>query len=291
MFTEDYGQIIAACFPDLAIERCRPLAEGWDSVAVAVNSEFIFRFPKRPDIEPQYRIERRLLPALAAALPLPVPDVAFFWPGGGAYPGTFIGHHLIAGAQLANEHLTPEHTAGIVQQLGRFLSALHRFPINQATRLGVPTFDEAGWRVRYQDQFAQIQSQVLPLLDEVAQARITHDWQAFLADETHFQVAVIHHDLADEHILYEPGHGAISGIIDWGDTAIGDPAIDFTGLLAAYGEDFTERVLAHYQGQVDASFRDRMRFYHGAMPLNTVLFGLDTAQEEYVREGLRDLLG
>ena len=27
----------------------------------------------------------------------------------------------------------------------------------------------------------------------------------------------------------------------------GDPAIDFTGLLAAYGENFTERVLAHYR--------------------------------------------
>jgi aminoglycoside 2''-phosphotransferase len=289
MFTEDYGQIIAACFPDLAIVSCDVHSQGWDSVAVVVNNALIFRFPKRHDVEPQYQIERRLLPALDSALPLPIPDVAFFWPGGGAYPGTFIGHHLIAGAPLANEHLTPEHTAGIAQQLSQFLSALHRFPINQATRLGVPTFDEAGWREHYQDQFAQIQSHVLPLLDEVARARIMRDWQAFLADKTHFQAALIHHDLADEHILYDPACSLINGIIDWSDTAIGDPAIDFTGLLAAYGEDFTERVLAHYQGEVDASFRDRMHFYRGVMPLNTVLFGLDTAQEEYVREGLTDL--
>ena len=37
MFTKDYRQIIAACFPDLVIERCRPVAEGWDSVAVELD--------------------------------------------------------------------------------------------------------------------------------------------------------------------------------------------------------------------------------------------------------------
>src|SRR3982751_4473197 len=125
MHAEDYRQIIAACFPELAITRCRPVAEGWDSVAVAVNDELIFRFPKRRDVEPQYQIERRLLPALAAELRIEdvelrtptqlamhnaqflLPDVAFFWPGGTVYPNIFIGHHLIHGVPLAPEHLTP----------------------------------------------------------------------------------------------------------------------------------------------------------------------------------------
>jgi aminoglycoside 2''-phosphotransferase len=289
MHAEDYRQIIAACFPDLAIERCRPVAQGWDSVAVEVNGRLIFRFPKRRDVEPQYQIERRLLPELANALPLPIPHVAFFWPGGAAYPGIFIGHHLIDGAQLATEHLTPEHTAGLAQQLGQFLSALHRFPSEQATRLGVPAGDQASWRRRFQDQFALIQQQILPLLASAAQARITRDWQVFLNDDTRFPATLIHHDLAGEHILYNPARGTISGIIDWGDAAIGDPAIDFTGLLAAYGEVFVERVLAHYQGAIDESFRRRMRFYCGVMPLNTVLFGLSTGQAEYVRQGLAEI--
>ena len=60
--------------------------------------------------------------------------------------------------------------------------------------------------------------------------------------------------------------GEISGIIDWGDTAIGDPAIDFTGLLASYGKDFVERVLSRYRGRVDASFRDRCNFMLGGNP-------------------------
>ena len=289
MLTEDYRQIIAACFPDLALDSCAIHSEGWDSVAVAVNGEFIFRFPKRRDVEPQYQIEHRLLPALAEALPLPIPDVAFFWPGGTAYPSMFIGHHLIDGAQLTAAHLTPEHTAGLGRQIGQFLSALHRFPVEQATQLGVPAGDEAAWRRRFQEHYEQIQSGVLPLLDQVARAQIVRDWLSFLDDDARFPTTLIHHDLSGEHILYNAARGTISGIVDWGDTAIGDPAIDFTGLLASYGEDFMEHVLSHYQSEVDASFYDRIRFYCGVMPLNTVLFGLSTGQQEYVQQGLAEI--
>ena len=289
MLVDDYQQIIAACFPDLAIERCQPIAQGWDSMAVAVNCRLIFRFPKRREVEPQYTMEARLLPVLAGALPLPIPDVAFFWPGGAAYRGIFIGHRLIHGVQLAAAHLAPDRPDQIAAQLGHFLAALHRFPIQRATQLGVPANDQAGWRQRYQDQFVQIQQQILPLLAPPAQARITREWQAFLADHTRFPAALIHQDLNGEHILFDPARGAISGIIDWGDTMIGDPAIDFVGLLANYGEDFTEQVLAHYHGEVNASFRARMRFYCRAMPLNTVLFGLATGQDEFISEGLKDL--
>jgi aminoglycoside 2''-phosphotransferase len=289
MLADDYQQIIAACFPKLIIHSCALHSQGWDSVAVAVNSQFIFRFPKRHDVEPQYKKEARLLPTLAGALSLPIPDVAFFWPGGTPSLGLFIGHHLIDGAQLTAAHLTQNHVDEIARQLGQFLSVLHRFSKERATQLGVPESDQARWRRHYQNQYAQIQQQILPLLAPPMQARIAREWQTFLADETRFPTTLIHHDLNGEHILYDLERGALSGIIDWGDTAIGDPAIDFTGLLADYGEDFTEQVLAHYQGEVDATFRQRMHFYLGVMPLNTVLFGLATGQAEYVREGLGEL--
>lgn len=289
MLAKDYQQIIAACFPNLAIERCQPIAQGWDSVAVAVNGRLIFRFPKRREVEPQYAIEARLLPALAAALPLPIPDVAFFWPGGAAYRGIFIGHQLIAGAQLAAAHLTLDRAPGLAQQLGLFLSALHRFPKERAEQLGVSGGGATEWRQRYQDQFAQIQRQILPLVALPAQARIAREWQAFLADRMRFSTTLIHQDLNGEHILYDQERGTISGIIDWGDTTLGDPAIDFTGLLDDYGEVFAEQVLAHYHGEVDAAFRQRMRFYQRAMPLNSVLFGLATGQAEFVSEGLEEL--
>jgi aminoglycoside phosphotransferase (APT) family kinase protein len=39
-----------------------------------------------------------------------------------------------------------------------------------------------------------------------------------------------HNDLGIEHVLIDPGTWTVTGIIDWSDAAIVDPAIDF-GLL------------------------------------------------------------
>ena len=54
-------------------------------MAVVVNDGLIFRFPKRRDVEPQYQIERGCCRAGRRAA-AGVPDVAFIWPGGPAYP-------------------------------------------------------------------------------------------------------------------------------------------------------------------------------------------------------------
>jgi aminoglycoside 2''-phosphotransferase len=75
-------------------------------------------------------------------------------------------------------------------------------------------------------------------------------------------------------------------VIDWGDATIGDPAIDFAGLLGDCGADFTERALAAYAGDVDTTFRNRMRFYLEAMPFNDILFGLATGDSELVTQGV-----
>ena len=38
-------------------------------------------------------------------------------------------------------------------------------------------------------------------------------------------------------------------VIDWGRAMIGDPALDFVGLLAGCGAEFGERALASYTGR------------------------------------------
>src|SRR5689334_23365287 len=125
MKPESYQQIIAACFPGLTITSCTVVSEGWDSVAVAVNDELIFRFPKRPDVEPQYLKEARLLAALADVLPLPVPRFAFVWAGGAAYDHAFIGHRAIGGGPLTAAQLTAGTAERVAAQLAAFLTALH----------------------------------------------------------------------------------------------------------------------------------------------------------------------
>lgn len=119
-------------------------------------------------------------------------------------------------------------------------------------------------------------------------ANVVALWEDYLADDAHFRFtpALIHRDLAVEHILHDPAHAKLTGVIDWGDTAIGDPALDFTGLLRGAGEAFTERVLAAYALPIDESLRRRARFYAAIVPFHALRFGLETGAAEHVAHGL-----
>jgi aminoglycoside 2''-phosphotransferase len=66
---------------------------------------------------------------------------------------------------------------------------------------------------------------------------------------------VIHGDLADDHMLI--AGGKISGIIDFSDATIGDPAFDFT-FFWFYGDKFMNDVV-HAYGKIDSGFKERSR--------------------------------
>lgn len=291
MTADVYRNTIAACFPELAPKTCELVSQGWDSVAVVVDGELIFRFPKRPDVEPQYRMEALLLEVLAGRVALPLPRFAYVWDGRPPYPHVFVGYRMLAGEQLHPGMLAALDARRIAAQLGGFLTDLHTFPVEQAARCGVQGGDAAQWRLRYRSQYAEIQSKVFPLLDADARGRVAARWAGFLEHDASFRFrpALAHCDLSGDHILVGPAGGTVSGIIDWGDAAIGDPALDFTGLLDDYGADFAELTLAAYRGEVDPAFRERMAFYRFVMPFNEILFGLRTGLQPHVDAGLAQL--
>jgi aminoglycoside 2''-phosphotransferase len=292
---DDYCRIIGACFPELPIGTCRLVSQGWDSVAVVVDDELLFRFPKRADVVPQYRMEARLLPVLAKHVSLPVPRFAYIWQGGRAYEHWFVGYPMLTGRQLSRALLATLDGDRLAAQLGHFVSELHSFSVEQAARL---LFDEeatAGsatwatrWWERYRDLYADIQARVFPLLSAAQKDTIAARWKQFFADDAslQFQPVLAHCDLNDEHILVNPSSADITGVIDWGDAGVGDPAFDFAELLADFGRDMVERVLRNYSGPVDAAFRRRAEFYRFLMPFHEVLFGLSTGQAGHVEHGL-----
>ena len=55
--------------------------------------------------------------------------------------------------------------------------------------------------------------------------------------------------------------GRLTGLLDWTDAALGDPAFDLIVLLAWRGWGFVERVLDAYRLPVDPGFRRRVAFF------------------------------
>ena len=53
--------------------------------------------------------------------------------------------------------------------------------------------------------------------------------------------ALVHYDLKGEHLLLAPG-GRVSGVLDWTDAVLGDPAEDIAGLALSIGAPAALRV-------------------------------------------------
>ena len=289
MNVETLVERVRTHFPDVPIHAVTPIAEGWDNFLLDIDDTFIFRFPRRPVVKAQLQKEVALLPALAEVLTVPVPQFDFVWTGDEVSLWPFVGYRKIPGISLAGSHLKSVQAESIGKQLAQFLSELHQFPVGYAVKLGVPEAGAAEWRTEYRQFYDRVRERILPYFNPSEQTQIATLWQKFLQDDMNFlfSPALIHRDLTGDHILFDPCSEVITGIIDWGDASIGDPAFDFAGLVLDYGYAFAEQVGEWYYGVVDDRFPQRAVFYSRLAPFHTVEFGLATRDETHIDQGLR----
>ena len=283
--------VVGTQFPQLAVALVTYLGEGCDSTAFEVNGAWVFRFPKRADVEVQLLTEMGVLPVLGERLPIPVPRFSFRGQPTSAFPRHFGGYAKLAGVpglQLGADWLPSPATA---QVLGRFLSMLHAFPIQEAADLGVP---DQGCETLIEE----LRSEALgdfALVSSAAPDAPLDRWRQFLeaglvdARARPQARRLVHNDLAAEHILCDPMGGTVTGVIDWSDMAIGDGAADFAGVFHWGGEELAARVLAHYDGDVDEALLDRARFMAACRGVGDVRFGIETERREYIVAGIRAL--
>ncbi|HJT58637.1 MAG TPA: phosphotransferase [Ktedonobacteraceae bacterium] len=283
--------LIQRNFPKVTIQAVHAITRGWDSFVLDVNDALIFRFPLREDVIAYIEKEKSLLPVLEPALSTPIPHFDYVGHGDASYPFLFVGYRKLVGIPLEDENITSEQLIYLGPALGTFLSELHSFPVARAIQAGVQDHTPEQWRERYWERYVDLQKRVFPLLDMELRTKSAQLWEDFLDNRAifAFQPVLIHCDLACEHIFCDPEHSLLTGVIDWGDATIGDPALDFVGLHQGHGRAFTERVLEDYRGMVDAAFWQRMDFYLCYGPFSELLFGAYSESEKFIAQGIEGL--
>jgi aminoglycoside phosphotransferase (APT) family kinase protein len=204
------------------------------------------------------QLEARLLPELD--LPVPIPRFEIVTDAAVAY-------RKLRGAPI------DASLPALGGQIGRFLAALHAFPVERARELGAPEH-------RYREFTVELLERAGPLLgDDLRRARAMVE-EHFAAGGRGFTPCLLHADLGPAHLLAEGDR--LTGVIDWGDVRIGDPALDFAWLLQ---QPFAEAVLAAY-GEHDPGLRERALFFHRLGPWYELHYGLFFDRPEYVESGL-----
>ena len=287
--SRQFADIVAEHVPDLKARRVVPIHEGWDSVVFEVNNEYIFRFARRADVVDQHEMELRLLPLLSRRLSTAVPEPEFI---GRSDDGRleFFGYRKVPGRPLLEVASSVERAAALATECATFLSELHSVSVKEASATGVKNMDAEGWRKDLEGFRERIRRDAFAHLNAATQRQVDDTWEAFLSAEENFQFSsvLIHGDLSPEaHILCEADR--ISGVIDWGDACVGDPALDFTGIFHACGRSFTERVVADYAGEVGGSFFRRISFYRWLIPFHEIEFALATNSKDHLDRGLSAL--
>lgn len=291
--------IIRTQFPDVVTGSVRWLGEGYDSTAFAVNDRWVFRFPKRSDVEQQLLLEMRVLPLLARGSPVAVPEFCFAGVPTALFPRHFGGYPLIPGVPAIGRIELAGRVDRVAPMLGRFLSWLHAFNTADVIRLGVPELDPSEvLREMQADAIADFGN-----LKAVAPDASLGRWRGFLeeapdapplapatsAPASSAKPVLVHGDLSAEHVLYDVASDRITGVIDWSEMAVSDAAVDLAALYHTGGEPFAMAVLEHYDGDTSDAVLSRARYMATCRGVMDVTFGLELSRPEYIAVGLRAL--
>jgi len=240
--------------PELADLPLRELGHGLDNTAFAAG-ELVLRVADGPGVQR----EAGLLEVLAPRMPLAVPVPVFADGDAGV-----LGYRLLPGRPLLGR-TPPPGTAAV---LGGFLRALH------AT-------DPAAVRA-FVDEDAADPAEWLTDLD--GPAELLRVVRSGVPRPSALRV-VAHADLGAEHLLADGTR--VTGVIDWSDCAVTDPALDLARLYRDFGPAFLAEVLQAYGGLPDAG--PRIEFFARCAALEDLAYGLRTGRAEYAAAARRSI--
>jgi aminoglycoside phosphotransferase (APT) family kinase protein len=275
-------QALRAHAPALELKTLELLGRGWDSESYLVDGRLVARFALTPEALGAFRMEQALLPIVAPAVaPVIVPEVELIWPGSSADPQAFALFTRIEGCPPAAPRAPVDRDA-LATELTGLIHRLHAVPI--AALSDVP-FDPPNtpWPERLEGFAVLVRRLVWPRLDPARQRRATELLTAVAGAiaEGPIALALLHGDLTTDNLRVDAG-GRLTGLLDFGDALIGDPAFELRTLLSELDLDLARAVVNAY----DDSLWSRVVLYARLLPLEHVVFGLTHDDEDVVTNGL-----
>jgi aminoglycoside 2''-phosphotransferase len=281
-------EVILACVPELDGARLELWGEG-DFVRAYRGRGRLVRVPKHAAARAALDREACLLPYLAGRVPVPVPVPRVATSDTGRHAVAV--HDALPGEELWKERwqgLAEPDRRRLAARTGAFLRMLHDLDPDPVRPCGLAETTPRDLGIRIGQQLASREWPVLPGL-QPSLARCLAELQAG-GEGT--KRAVLHGDFGPGHTLFDPVTLELTGIIDWGDAFIGEPARDFIFVYEDWGEPFLRLAVAAYAPARPARFLERIYLHYLADQLRWILERPDGSTEADVAgvEGLKRAL-
>ena len=213
-------RLLKAQFPKWADLPVRPVDhDGWDNTTFRLGDEMSVRLPSHAVYEPQIIKEHEWLPKLAPQLPLPIPISLALGEPSDDFPLRWSVRRWVEGEIALRAPV--DDLVRFATDVGGFLSALYAVDASGGPAAGPHSFWRGGPLSIYEFETRQAIETFGDRIDAAACAEVM---DAALATTWDREPVWVHGDIVPDNLLVRDGQ--LSAVIDFGCSAIGDPACD-----------------------------------------------------------------
>lgn len=262
--------------PDIDLSRVRVDPYGLNNLVFILDTQRVFRFPRSSESRSSLIQEASILSLVRNFVRIGVPELVYDEElDMGTYP-------ILAGAPLYRHdflRLPRQQMETFAADVAQFLADLHAIPLEKlSASLGHLRPPVVNWQERldevrdglyrylWADQHAYIEDLFAPVLSGQL-------------DMDAYTPVLIHNDLAAYHLLTDQASGRLTGVLDFGEATLGDPAMDYAALISTYGET-PVHIMARKNPTIN-ELLNRARFRASYLELEWALKGVRTNNPEW----------
>jgi len=275
-----------AAAPDL-----RFLDDGWDFWAFRA-ADSVVRLPKQADADGTVKLQREAAAAKLIAPRLPV-QISVPELHQGAGEAMFSVHAMVPGVPLRS--LKRPAAVGFGRALRGFIEALQAVPVEEALAIGLDVVDGSLLPQFITEDWEQHVRSVFPLISCEARTYAELQHRLMLEDDQLFdyEPRICHHDIDDRNVLADPETGKLTGVIDFGDVNLSDPAREY---IWAFAGGFRQLGIENQLDEllppchpIRARAQQWVGYSHVFWRFSDIQHGLDIGDDELVREAIERL--
>lgn len=274
-----------------AIEKVSWLGAGDFCDCYLVNDSHVFRFAKHASATAAMQRESCLLPLLQPFITVAIPNIQVAGVQRVSGQG-MMGYRFLSGETLEAElleSLPADIQAVLIAQMVAFAHHLHAIPLTQIDGCNLPLLEPLPHLTTL---ITRGRRAVAPLLKEGVWEYYEQLLKFYSRDPTlhTYQPALLHGDLSPNHFLADTERGRLTGVIDFGDACIGDPAWDLRYICEDYGEATFNAFVSLYAPDDALLLKQKIRIYQHLNNVGYCLSMIAAGGESEIQEAVAFLV-